>query len=69
MMGEAALVSFIEEVLGKNASEINQLNQYNITISAQQYKKWLNKNASRFIGYLIGNEGLEAEVEIDVNFP
>lgn len=69
MMGEAALVSFIEEVLGKNASEINQLNQYNITISAQQYKKWLNKNASRFIGYLIGNEGLEAEVEIDFNFP
>lgn len=65
MMGEAALVSFIEEVLGENASKINQLNQYYMTVSAQQYKKWLNKNASRFIGYLIGNEGLEAEIEID----
>lgn len=38
MMGEAALVSFIEEVLGKNASEINQLNQYNITISLNSIK-------------------------------
>lgn len=65
LMGEFALVPFIEEVSGKKASEINQLDSFTMTISLKQYKDWLNRNAPRFIGYLIGNGVMEADVEID----
>lgn len=65
LMGEFALVPFIEDVSGKKASEINQLDRFSITITFKQYRDWLNRTVSRFIGYLIGNEGLEASLEID----
>lgn len=63
------LVPFIEEVFQKKASEINQLTEASVTISSSQFKNWLNRNASRYIGYLIGNEALDADIEIDFEVP
>lgn len=63
------LVPFIEEIFQKKASEINQLTEASVTISSSQFKNWLNRNASRYIGYLIGNEALDADVEIDFEVP
>lgn len=63
------LTPFIEEVFQKKASEINKLTEASVTISSSQLKNWLNKNASRYIGYLIGNEELDADIEIDFDVP